>query len=41
MTQGSSVNSVAAMMGSAASLRRLMATSPHNGTPPLMIERSL
>lgn len=41
MTQGSSVNSVAAMMGSAASLRRLMATSPCNGTPPLMIERSL
>ena len=41
MTHGSSVSSVAAMMGSAAFLLPLMVTSPCNGTPPLMKKLSM
>ncbi len=41
MTHGSSVSSAAAMMGSAAFLLPLMATSPCNGTPPLIKKLSM
>jgi hypothetical protein len=41
MTQGSPVNSAAAMMGSAAFLLPLMVTSPCNGTPPLIKKLSM
>jgi hypothetical protein len=41
MTHGSSVSSVAAMMGSAAFLLPLMVTSPCNGTPPLIRKLSM
>jgi hypothetical protein len=41
MTHGSSVNSVAAMMGSAAFLLPLISTSPCNGTPPLIKKLSM
>ena len=41
MTHGSPVSSAAAMMGSAAFLLPLMATSPCNGTPPLIKKLSM
>ena len=41
MTHGSSVSSVAAMMGNAAFLLPLMVTSPCNGTPPLIKKLSI
>jgi hypothetical protein len=41
MTHGSPVNSAAAMMGSAAFLLPLMATSPCKGTPPLIKKLSM
>jgi hypothetical protein len=41
MMHGSSVSSVAAMMGSAAFLLPLMVTSPCNGTPPLIKKLSM